>query len=40
LRYSASQWDVFACGSMVLADLLVWGFSARSAEKPHTIEKE
>jgi hypothetical protein len=31
---------MFACGSMVLADLLVYGFSARSAEKPYTIEKE
>jgi len=25
---------------MVLADLFVCGFSARSAEKPHTIEKK
>jgi hypothetical protein len=29
----------FACGSMVLADLLVCGFKARSALKPHTFEK-
>ena len=29
---------LFACGSMVLADRSVCGFSARSAEKPHTIE--
>jgi len=29
---------VFACGSMVLSDLFVCGFPARSAEKPHTIE--
>src|SRR5258705_6648158 len=40
LRHSASQRHVFACGSMVLADRLVCGFSARSAENPHTIEKE
>jgi len=29
---------VFACGSMVRADLLVYGFSALRAEKPYTIE--
>jgi len=29
----------FACGSMVLSDLFVCGFSTRSAEKPHTIEE-
>jgi len=29
----------FACGSMVLADLLGCGFSALRAEKPHPIEK-
>jgi hypothetical protein len=28
-----------ACGSMVLAHPLVCGFSARSAEKPHTMKK-
>src|SRR6476620_348000 len=40
LRHSASQCHVFACGSMVLADLLVYGFSALRAEKPYTFEKE
>jgi hypothetical protein len=40
LRHLGSQRSVFACGSMVLADLLVYSFSARSAEKPYTIEKE
>jgi len=30
----------FACGSMVLADLFVCGFSALGAEKPHTIKNE
>jgi len=39
LRHSASQRLVFACGSMVLADRLVCGFSVLRAEKPHTIEK-
>jgi hypothetical protein len=38
LRYSASQCRVFAWGSVVLAVLLVCGFSALRAEKPHTIE--
>ena len=38
LRHSASQRHIFACGSMVLADLLVYGFSALRAEKPYTIE--
>jgi hypothetical protein len=32
--------NVFACGSMVRADLVVCGFSERSAEKPHTIDEE
>jgi hypothetical protein len=40
LRHSTSQNQVFACGSMVLADLLVCGFSALRAEKPHTIENK
>jgi hypothetical protein len=31
---------IFACGSAVLADLLVCGFSALHAEKPHRIEKK
>jgi hypothetical protein len=35
LRHPASQCHVFACGSMVLADLLVCGFKARIALKPH-----
>jgi len=39
LRHAASQRHVFACGSKVLTDLLVCGFSARSAEKPHTREQ-
>jgi len=30
----------FACGSMVLAVLLVCGFKALRALKPHTFEKE
>ena len=38
LRSSVSQSRVFACGSMVHADRSVCGFSARSAEKPHTIK--
>ena len=38
LRHSASQRHVFACGSMVRADLFVCGFSALRAEKPHTIK--
>jgi hypothetical protein len=29
---------LFACGSKVLADLFVCGFSALRAEKPHTNE--
>src|SRR4051794_21683533 len=40
LSLSRLQRHVFACGSIVCADLLVCGFSAQSAEKPHTIEKE
>jgi len=39
LRLSASQRHVFACGSKALTALLVCGFSALRAEKPHTIEK-
>jgi hypothetical protein len=30
----------FACGSKVLTDLVVCGFSALRAEKPHTIENK
>jgi hypothetical protein len=30
----------FACGSVVLAHLLVCGFSAQRAQKPHTFELE
>jgi hypothetical protein len=40
LRYSASQRHVIACGSKVLADLFVCRFSARSAEKRHTLENK
>src|SRR4051794_41159399 len=48
LGHSASECHAFACpstalrtsGSMVRAIFFVCGFSARSAEKPHTIEKE
>jgi hypothetical protein len=40
VRDPALQRSVIACGSMVLFDLLVCGFSARSAEKPHTRRSE
>jgi hypothetical protein len=40
LRHSASQSHLFACGSMVLADRVVCGFSALGAEKPHAIQTE
>jgi hypothetical protein len=39
-RHSASQHSVFCLRQHGTSNLLVYGFSARSAEKPYSLEKE